>query len=371
MGGENYLIVLPPQVVFEWPHGILHYKTSLQSMKFWPNLRTRNSLLKWPKIVSTKNYLIICFLGFLAGLAQKVLCFPRNCQIGGSKTACFGAKKKLFNYLFFVPLLPSCNLRLCYGILAPCSPVLFHFLPTFRALLKPFQVWKGLAKVWIPNVELGWSWERESRQVWKGWKAWKGLKGVKGLKRFALPFPSPSLTSNIQTFSNLFKSDSKIFKPFQTLLEGRRRRGGPGDFGTAFESFSNLSNLLGFRKSPGPPPPGAPKKVWQGLKRIQTCWRDVERYATFERLGNFCLELEIVQITFQKNENCIIGKGQFDKKRESGSQRDIFWKFVRFETFETFETFTHVFESVRKFQVFSNEQTLSNHGNLKKTPSGI
>ena len=58
-------------------------------MNLCPNLRSRNSLLKWPKLSQKNNYL---FFGFLGGFAPKNTIFPRKCQNGGSKNPSFGQK---------------------------------------------------------------------------------------------------------------------------------------------------------------------------------------------------------------------------------------------------------------------------------------
>ena len=136
------------------------------------NLRIRNSLLKWPKIV--KKMFNDLFFGCL-------LFFPRKCQYGCSKNPFWGAKivsKLRYLNICFYPLLPSCNLWLCYGISAPCYPVLFHFLPTVRSLLKPFQICAGskrFEKVWITNVEpgAGKGWADRFEKFEKVWKVWK------------------------------------------------------------------------------------------------------------------------------------------------------------------------------------------------------
>ena len=104
MRDQKLFTFLLPRVVFEWPKGILHYYTSFK-VTFCFNLRARIFLLKWPKIISQKNYLIICFFG---GGHQKILFFPRKCQKGGSKKPYFGPKiisqKNYLIICFFPPL---------------------------------------------------------------------------------------------------------------------------------------------------------------------------------------------------------------------------------------------------------------------------
>ena len=57
-----------------------------------------------------------------------------------------------------------------------------------------------------------------------------------------------------------------------------------------------------------------------GFKPFQTFSNISKHFQTFPNT----LRARNRSNQFPKNENCIIGKGQFDNKRESGSQRDIF-----------------------------------------------
>ena len=105
---------------------ILHYKTSL-TMTFCFNLRTRNCLLKWPKIISQKiNYLFFWVLGDLA--PKKYYFSQENAKMGGPKNPLFGQKlsqKKLFNYLFFSPFAFLRSLTLLWD----CCPFFSCFVP--------------------------------------------------------------------------------------------------------------------------------------------------------------------------------------------------------------------------------------------------
>ena len=152
-----------------------------------------------------------------------------NANMGGSKAPFCGSKivSKL-NYLIicFYPLLPYCNLWLCYGIFAPCYTVLFHFLPTVQALLRAFQSCAGskrFEKVWITNVEpgAGKGWADRFEKFEKVWKVWKVAKRVRRLfkpfkffKPVGSPFP-------------IFKFDICFFKHFQTCAGLKGWKGAP------------------------------------------------------------------------------------------------------------------------------------------------
>ena len=335
------------------------------------NLRTRNSLFKWPKLVSKKIIELFTFLDFGGVWHQQTLFSQENAKMGVQKPSFFGQSLSQEIFSYFSPFAFLESLTLLWDF----CPLFSCFVPFSSYSSSSFQTSSNLRrfeKVWegLNNKCRTWSWERESRQVWKVWKVWKGLNGLKGLKRFedfsnlwnlsnlsALPFPSPSSTTIIQTFANRIQTFPNLFKPFEFFW------GAPGGgvareiLGTprglkGLNPFQTFSNTLSF------------ENVWKGFDRIQTFqtfWvseslpghptrgpkKGLKRFETFSNLFR--------PFSRRQGGPDILGTPKGLKGLKGLNPFQTFSNLL--ETFQTLWVFEKVWKGLNRIQTFRNFQT--------------